>query len=340
MDNEELNVIKSLPDYVDVNKETAAPTEPSQEPGDDTQLATEGEETTTPTEPTEGQPAEVETTPEDDATQEETYTVKVDGVEQQVTLEEMKNSYMRNADYTRKTTELAEQRKALQAKSDARDAELTRIRDLISNAEKDLLISLQDSEATRLRDALNKVDVQSLSNEDMNAYIRAEAHCKQLEAQEAAKKAKFEEFRNKYVEEQKRLDDEQFAEDQKALALEIPEFADPAKREKLNQDLSALMIEVFGDKKAREIAPSIRSKADYKLLYYAMVGKQFLATKTPEKVTPKAKPISAKNQAGAQTVSSTAKKNSDALLARIRANGNRGEASDMDVVQYLMSKGI
>ena len=340
MENEELNVFKSMPDYVDVNKETAAPKEPSQGPETDDQAAPATEDTGDQPESNTDQPVDTEEPADKGDTQEETYTVKVDGVEQQVTLEEMKNSYMRNADYTRKTTELAEQRRALQAKSDARDAELNRIKNLIDTAERDLLITLQDSEARRLREAINKVDVQSLSDSDMAAFVRAKAHCEQLEAQEQAKKAKFEEFRNKYIAEQQKLEDAQFEEDKKALEAEIPDFADATKREKLNQDISALMIDVFGDKKAREIAPTIRSKADYKLLYYAMVGKQFLETKTPEKVMPKAKPISAKNQAGAQTVTSTTKKNTDALLARIRAKGSRGEASDMDIVQFLMSKGI
>ena len=44
-----------------------------------------------------------------------TVTVKVDGEEVQVTLDELKKGYSRTADYTRKTQELAKQRKALEA---------------------------------------------------------------------------------------------------------------------------------------------------------------------------------------------------------------------------------
>ena len=42
------------------------------------------------------------------------YTVKVDGEESQVTLEELQDGYQRQADYTRKTQELADERKRLQ----------------------------------------------------------------------------------------------------------------------------------------------------------------------------------------------------------------------------------
>jgi len=46
--------------------------------------------------------------------QEPAYTVKVDGEEAQVTLEELQNGYQRQADYTRKTQEIAVERERLQ----------------------------------------------------------------------------------------------------------------------------------------------------------------------------------------------------------------------------------
>jgi|TARA_R110000824_G_scaffold175454_4_gene353911 hypothetical protein len=44
----------------------------------------------------------------------ESYTVKVDGSEEQVSLEELRDGYQRQSDYTRKTQELASERKRLQ----------------------------------------------------------------------------------------------------------------------------------------------------------------------------------------------------------------------------------
>ena len=46
--------------------------------------------------------------------QEPAYTVKIDGEEQQVTLEELQNGYQRQADYTRKTQEVAAEKERLQ----------------------------------------------------------------------------------------------------------------------------------------------------------------------------------------------------------------------------------
>ena len=44
----------------------------------------------------------------------ESYAVKVDGEEQQVSLSELQNGYQRQADYTRKTQEIAEERQRLE----------------------------------------------------------------------------------------------------------------------------------------------------------------------------------------------------------------------------------
>ena len=51
---------------------------------------------------------ETEATPTGD-----TYLVKIDGEEHRVSLEELQNGYQRQADYTRKTQELASERERL-----------------------------------------------------------------------------------------------------------------------------------------------------------------------------------------------------------------------------------
>lgn len=348
MDEAELSIYQSMPDYVDLSKEPAAAyTQPSeQEPMDEntnsetdevneSQNSDSSESEEQVTEPTDGQPEDEEVTTEEPA--EEKYTVKVNGKEIEVTLDDLKKSYMMESDYRRKTTELAEERRAIESQSEARTKELERLRSVVTEAEQTLARDLQNSEVRALREAINKIDVASLTSEQLAQFMQAKAHCEQLENREREKIAKFEATSKKYMAEQEKLLQEQYAQDQKILRDEIPELNDPAKREKLNQDISNYLLAVYGDKKAREIAPTIRSKEDYKTLYYATLGKRFLETKTPVKTMPKGKNISAKNQTGAQTVTSTSKSQKNAILSKIKANGTRGEASDADIIQYLLS---
>lgn len=67
-------------------------------------------EETEATEPTSVDTSEVSA----EASEEPSYTVKIDGAEQQVTLNELQKGYQRQADYTRKTQEVASERERLQ----------------------------------------------------------------------------------------------------------------------------------------------------------------------------------------------------------------------------------
>lgn len=67
-------------------------------------------EETEATEPTSVDTSEVSA----EASQEPAYTVKIDGEEHQVTLDELQKGYQRQADYTRKTQEVASERERLQ----------------------------------------------------------------------------------------------------------------------------------------------------------------------------------------------------------------------------------
>lgn len=64
--------------------------------------------------PAKGQPSDEDTDSKSGNPSESHYKVKIGGKEQEVTLEELTKGYMRQADYTRKTQELAERRKAIQ----------------------------------------------------------------------------------------------------------------------------------------------------------------------------------------------------------------------------------
>lgn len=69
--------------------------------------------------PVEPEEAELEQEVEPGESEEEpqTFTVKIDGKEVEVSLDELKNGYQRQSDYTRKTMEAAEQRKAADAET-------------------------------------------------------------------------------------------------------------------------------------------------------------------------------------------------------------------------------
>jgi hypothetical protein len=98
---------------------------------------------------------------EEESEQPQLYTIKVDGEEQEVTLEELQNGYSRQRDYTRKTQELAQQRKAIEAKYQ-------------EVSQKDAIYSqlLPKMEATLKGELENEPDWNALYEADPIAYVR------------------------------------------------------------------------------------------------------------------------------------------------------------------------
>ena len=98
---------------------------------------------------------------EEEEQQPQLYTIKVDGEDVEVTLDELQNGYSRQRDYTRKTQELAEQRTSIEAKQK-------------EISEKDAIYSqlLPKMEATLKGELENEPDWNALYEADPIAYVR------------------------------------------------------------------------------------------------------------------------------------------------------------------------
>ena len=145
-----------------------------------------------------------------DDEQPQLYTIKQNGVEVEVTLEELRNGYSRQQDYTRKTQELANQRKEIESQQ----AELRQKDDIY----KDLLPKLEANLKAELGE---EPDWKAIYDEDPIAYVREKdiwnEKQKRLEAAQA---------------EQQRIKDEELAEQQKQIK-EFVEFGNQQLLEKV-----------------------------------------------------------------------------------------------------------
>ena len=172
----------------------------------------------------------------DEETQEEekpteVYTVKVDGKEIDVTLDELQKGYSRTQDYTRKTQQIAETRKAVEAEASAIRAEREQYAQLLGALKQ----QLESTEAP--------VDMDRLYNEDPIEWVRQSEVMRQKQDKLAAIQS--EQQRLSQLTAQQRAQEMQahLATQQEALIQAVPEWKDSkkAKAEK------ALLIE-FGQK--------------------------------------------------------------------------------------------
>ena len=165
--------------------------------------------------------AEEEDEPQEDQVEEEEseqpqlYTIKVDGEETQVTLEELQNGYSRQRDYTRKTQELAEQRKAIEAKQQ-------------EVSQKDAIYSqlLPKMEATLKGELENEPDWSALYEADPIAYVREKDIWNEKKQKLQAVQAEAQRLQQESaMEQQKKL--QQFVEyGNQQLLEQIPEWQD------------------------------------------------------------------------------------------------------------------
>ena len=157
------------------------------------------------------------------------YTVKAAGEEKQVTLDELMQGYQLGADYTKKTQEVAEQRKAVEAERRAVE-EAKQVRDTYAQrlqAIEQFLTSGEDSPE----------DLAAMKENDPIGYAVKVAELTEKKEQLAQVRA-----------EQQRLAQQQQAERQQEMAKHVqqeaqklsqvlPEFSDPTKGEQLRSEI-------------------------------------------------------------------------------------------------------
>jgi len=154
------------------------------------------------------------------------YRVKAAGEEKEVTLDELIKGYQLGADYTKKTTEVAEQRKAIEAERRA-----------IEEAKQ-----LRESYAQRLQlveQFLNtpEEDIEHLKETDPIGYAVKVAEQTQKEKQLQAVRAEQAKIANQQqLEQAQGLRNHLAAESEKIAAI-IPEYADKEKGAKVRQDI-------------------------------------------------------------------------------------------------------
>lgn len=155
----------------------------------------ESADSTTGDESEEGE-SEAEAEESDDAEQEEapeeepSYTVKVDGKEQKVPLKELLSGYQRTADYTKKTQQLAAERRELESIKAEREhyvESLKQVKDLLEQAQPkepdwDTLIQQDPIQAYRLKMQFDRNREQKASVEAEQAKVRAAQEAEEAKA--------------------------------------------------------------------------------------------------------------------------------------------------------------
>lgn len=147
------------------------------------------------------------------------YTVKVDGEEFEVDLDELRNGYQRQSDYTKKSQSVAEMRKAYEANLQSVQQERDQYQQVLANME-----NYQNLELKKYQE----LDWASLKEDDPVEYME-----KRIEFQDA--KDKVNQVRQEQMAVQQKTQQEVYQniqhkvqEEAELLATALPEYSDPS----------------------------------------------------------------------------------------------------------------
>ena len=259
------NIIKSLMTGDESAPIETVPTEVSEEPTETVETE-EGLLTEETESPDETESYEAEETSESSDIQENSeepyYSVTVDGTDLSVNLEELIQGYQRNADYTRKTQELAQER--------------TQSSEFVERSKKDVEAKLQrldqlnNAAQAQLQQEYAEVDFEKLYDEDPVEAARLEhkmrkKHEQLAQVSQQTQELQAQEF-NKYLGEQQQL-----------LSKKIPELLDDQKGPRFKQQMRDYLGNIgFNDSE-------INSVYDHR---YVMLVKDAMSYRNLQKAKP------------------------------------------------------
>tara|TARA_R100001443_G_scaffold4790_2_gene13379 strand:+ start:1653 stop:2678 length:1026 start_codon:yes stop_codon:yes gene_type:complete len=167
------------------------------------------------------------------------YTVKVNGQELEVTLDELRNGYSRDADYRQKTESLAFEKKQFQSESEKQrqdySAKLNEANQMLSVAQQ------------QLNSEINSADLEKLYEEDPTEAARIEHRLRK-------KQEKINLAMAKNQSEQKKQFDMFLKDQQVKLVSKMPEFKDPEKASQLKSSMkSTLNAYGFNDTEVAQV---------------------------------------------------------------------------------------
>ena len=201
----------------------------------------------------------------------QSYTVKVDGKDVEVTLEELQAGYSRQADYTRKSQVLAEQRQKAEEELAATRQERQRY---VSQLEQ-----FSTDADTKIGEFKN-VDWTKLKEEDPMEYALKRDQYREL--QESKRLIAEEKQKEQYKQQQddERAWNEELARQQDIIAQRLPDLVHPEKGPKLKQDIKTFaMNKGFSEQEV----DSLIDARSVDVLHKAMLYENLLNSKISKK---------------------------------------------------------
>lgn len=176
----------------------------------------------------------------------QTFTVKIDGKEVEVSLDELKNGYQRQSDYTKKTMEAADQRKTADAAIQQATQERQQYASELQRMAHQLEGALQQQ---------SQIDWNALIESDPVEYLKQQQLLQQRQALYRENMQEQQQLAQQFQNEQAQALQSYLSEQQDSLLAKLPDWKDDAKAKADKAAISEfLKKEGFGDEDISSIA--------------------------------------------------------------------------------------
>jgi len=294
--------------------EEAAPTEEeeSTEETQDESLEEESEE--------ELEEESTEDADESESEEEVLYAVTINGEEHTIPLDELIKGYSRQSDYTRKTQELSEQRKSIEANQSQWNAEVQQIQ-----AERQQYVSALQNVIENSMGSLDQfatVDWDTLKNDNPLEYITKRDEYR--EAQDKVRQAQFQQqqAQQAYQQESQQNHRRVLQEEHGKLVAALPEWGEQETRQKLSGDIKEYALS------QGYTTEEISSLIDHRSLMTIYKAMKYDKASSPSVVKKKVKNKPRVIRSGSpRTKSDENKTKRTAQMKRLRGTGHINDAS-------------
>jgi len=250
-----------------------------------------------------------------------TYTVKVDGKDVEVTQEELLAGYSRQADYTRKSQVLSEQRQKADAELAATQQERQRYQSQLEQF---------NTQADSKINELAKTDWTKLKEEDPTEYMLKRDQYRELQDNKRMVEDEQKNLQLKSQQENQAKWQEELGRQQEIMVQRLPEWTDPDKGPKLKQNIKSFAVKKgFTEQEVN----SLIDARSVDVLHKAMLYENLLATKISGK---KAKVVPKVTRPGSPaTKGEISSDKVKAQRARLRKSGHLNDAKS--VIESLLN---
>jgi len=251
-----------------------------------------------------------------------TYTIKVDGKDVEVTLDELQAGYSRQADYTRKSQVLAEQRRKADDELAATQQERQRYLQHLEQF---------NVESNKKLDEFKNIDWTKLKEEDPTEYMLKRDQFRDIQDNQRIAKEESQKISYKQQQEHEAQWQQELGRQQEIISQKLPDWSDPDKGPKLKQNIKS-----FAVKKGftEQEVDSLIDARSVDVLHKAMLYENLLNSKISNK---KVKVVPKVQKPGTPTTKEEISGDKlKAQKARLKRSGHVNDASKL--IESLMTK--